>query len=293
MRNKRKVTYHIFRFYQRNTDNNFEDFDFDDFVNYLNGLNENEKKYYINESKFCSVEFISTLHQRNFQGRQKCFFGCIKSAPFGTRKNLLDHTTNSERNNPKLLTEGEKEQNYFILAFNRNSEFEIIYQNVHLGINAHQFKDYLDKMIYKYMLSLNVEQSFDTEIGDIIINNPEEIIDRIHRIVECKVYMDKEVLGSEFLNLSQRTLNVKNELIIGAKAEFNQSIREYVRDVLQNLTQDTRIFRIWVRGKDNNNNETKFFIEKIIKSNYIEVTIDPNSGAIVRDDIKREMINLI
>ncbi len=292
--NRRKITYHIFKFYENNNINHrYEDFNFEGFADYLNNLEDEDKRFSLNPTKFCSVDFVRVIQPRHYQGRNQCFFGCIKSASFGTRRELLDYQTNTERDNPKLLTEGEKEQNYFILAFNDDSEFEIIFQNAHLGISANQFKNYLDKFIWKYLQSLEQEKDFKTEMGDIIIEDPNEIISRLDRIVECKVYIDKEVLGSDFLNLTERTLNVKEDLVVDIKADIRKSIAQMTSDIIQNLTHDNRISKIWVRGKDNNRNETKFFIEKIMKSKYITVTLDPNTKSIVSDSIRREMINLI
>lgn len=288
----RKITYHIFKFYEHQ-DIAYENFDFDSFVEFINNLDDEDKKYNINTAKFCSIEFISQLEQKDCNGRLKCFFGCIKSAPFGVNKPLLDYSNNTERDNPKNLTEGEKEQNYFILAFNNNSEFEIIFQKSGLGISINQFKNYIDELMTKYLSSINLQKEFRTEMGDIIIENLNEIIDRIDRIVECKLYIDKQVLGSDFLGLSNRTLSVKKELTISAKAEYNQSIVQFLRDILQNITHNNTISRVWVRGKDNNNNEAKFFIEKIMKGNTISVDINPTTGAVVRESIKQAMINLI
>jgi hypothetical protein len=292
--NTRKITYHIFKFYDNNNINDrYEDFDFNGFARYLNNLEDENKRFSLNPTKFCSLDFIREINQRNFEGRQKCFFGSIKSASFGTRRELLNYQTNKERENPKLLTEGEKEQNYFILAFNNDSEFEIIFQNAHLGISANQFKNYLEKFMWLYLQSIDEEKEFKTEMGDIIIDDPEEIINRLDRIVECKVYIDKEVLGSDFLQLTNRTLNVKEDLVVDIKADIRQSIAQLTKDIIQNLAHDNRISKVWVRGKDNNSNESKFFIEKIMKSKYITVTLDPNTKSIVRDSIRQEMINLI
>ena len=291
---KRKITYHVFKFYEgHNLNHQFEDFNFDGFTEFMNNVEELNKRFPISDTKFCSLDFIEEINPRNYQGRTKCYFGCVKSATYGTRKDLLDSATNSERENPKELTEGEREENYFVLAFTGTSEFEIIFQNAHNGITSNQFKSYLDKFIFRYLNSIEEEMNFNTEIGDIIIENPEEIISRLDRIVECKVYIDKEVLGSQFLNFTERTLNVKEDLVVDIRADFKQSIVEVARDLMQNIVHNNRISKIWIRGKDNDNNETKFFIERIMKSNYIDVTLDPNKKSIVKASIKTELINLI
>lgn len=162
-----------------------------------------------------------------------------------------------------------------------------------MGISINQFKNYIDNLINKYLSSINLQKEFRTEMGDIIIENLNDIIDRIDRIVECKLYIDKQVLGSDFLGLSNRTLSVKRELTISAKAEYNESIVDFLRDILQNITHNNTISRVWVRGKDNYNNEAKFFIEKIMKENTINVDINPTTGSVVRESIKQAMINLI
>lgn len=87
----RKITYHIFKFYEHQ-DIAYENFDFDSFVEFINNLDDEDKKHNINTAKFCSIEFISQLEQKDCNGRLKCFFGCIKSAPFGVNKPLLDYS---------------------------------------------------------------------------------------------------------------------------------------------------------------------------------------------------------
>ncbi|MBY0487833.1 MAG: hypothetical protein K2P85_11700 [Flavobacteriaceae bacterium] len=290
----KKITYHIYNLYEGlNIENSFEDFDFPDFANFLNSLNDEDRKMPISDKKFCALDFIETIEPRYFQGRQKCYFGMIKSASFGTKKNLIDSVTNTERENPKQLTEGEKEENYFVLAFKDNSEFEIIMQNTHLGITSNHFKNYLDKFIYRYLSVKQIEQEFNTEIGDIIIDDPNELIAQLDRIIECKVYMDKEVLGSQFLGLSNRTVQVKKDLIIDVKADTMMNIRDFAKDVATNIASNTNISKVWICGKDNDKNEHKFFIERIIKTNHIKVIIDPTTKAIVKDLMKKEMIKLI
>lgn len=291
---QKKVTYHIFKLYEGlKVDNGFEDFDFPDFVSYLNSLDAESRKFAINKKKYCAIDFIETIDARYFQGRQKCYFGMIKSASFGTKKNLLDSETNTERENPKELTEGEKEENYFVLAFKDNSEFEVILQNTHLGITTNHFKNYFDKFINKYLSSRQIEKAFNTQMGDIIIDDPNELIAQLDRIVECKVYMDKEVLGSGFLRLSNRTVQVKKDLIIDVRADTMMNIRDFAKDVASSLASNTTISKVWICGKDNDKNEYKFFIQRIMKTNHIEVTLDPTTKAIVKDLMKTEMIKLI
>ena len=290
----KKVTYHIFKLYEGlKVDNGFEDFDFPDFVSFLNSLEVEERKMEINAKKYCAIDFIETIDSRYFQGRQKCYFGMIKSASFGSKKNLLDSTTNTERENPKELTEGEKEENYFVLAFRDNSEFEVILQNTHLGITTNHFKNYFDKFINKYLSLNHIEKNFNTEMGDIIIGDPNELIAQLDRIVECKIYMDKEILGSDFLKLSTRTVQVKKDLVLDVKADAKMNIREFVKDIASSMMSNENITKVWVCGKDNNKNEHKFFIERIMKTNHIEIILDPTTKAIVKDLMKTEMIKLI
>jgi len=291
---QKKVTYHIFRMYEGlKVEDGYEDFDFSGFVDFLNSLDEEERKMSISDKKFCALDFIEIINPKYFEGRQKCYFGMIKSASFGTKKNLLDSLTNTERPNPKKLSEGEKEENYFVLAFNDNSEFEIILQHTHLGITETHFKNYLDKFINRYLSVKGIEKVFNIEMGDIIIDDPNELIARLDRIVECKVYMDKEVLGSDFLNLSNRTVSVKKDLIIDVKADTRMNIREVARDVVANFAGNTHISKVWICGKDNDKNLHKFFIERVMKTNHIKVTLDPTTKAIVKDLMKTEMIKLI
>jgi hypothetical protein len=290
----RKVTYHVFKLYPNgHFDRIYENFDFDSFLNYINALPQTQRRYTISDTKFCSLDYFIRLDNRHNNRRVKCYFGCIKSAVHGSKKNLIDSVTNNERINPKEQSEGEREDNYFVLAFNNEGEFEIIFQNAHNGITPQQFKNYLETYMDSYIADNRLTRDYGIDFGDIIIEDPQELIRRLDRIVECKVYIDKNILGSDYLGLTNRTLSVKSDLIVDIKADYSQSIDQAVLDIYQNLRNNTQISKMWVRGKDNESNESKFFIERIQKTKFINITLDPVTKSLVRDSARSELINLI
>ncbi|SFB71781.1 hypothetical protein SAMN04487907_101238 [Zunongwangia mangrovi] len=293
----RKITYHLYKFYEERLPDTalYQNFDFEDFITFLHNLNPKERKKGLSDSKFCSLDFIEDITSDSLKrrGKTRVYFGAMKSAIYGSKKDLLDSETNEERENDKKVSEGEKELNYFILAFDNNAEFDIIYQTIHNGVTAYQFYKYLETYIDRYIIAQNIQKNFVTSFGDVIVNNPKELIHDLHRVVECKIYMDKKILGSDFLNISERTYTVKDYLKVDVTADIKKSIDGFAIDCINGLKNDRRIDKIWIRGKDSESNESKFFIEKIQKSKFLKVEIDPIKRTLKKSDVKTKMISLI
>lgn len=85
---QKKITYHIFKFY-KGEDISYDEFDFNNFVEFVSNLDDESKKYNINRTKFCSIEFINQLEQRDCNGRLKCFFWQYQICTFWDKQTLI------------------------------------------------------------------------------------------------------------------------------------------------------------------------------------------------------------
>lgn len=289
----RKVTFHVLKFYRNNTtDLLYNDFDFNAFTNWFNQLEDEEKIFNISQNKFTSLDKIEKVNIRQIENHPNVYFGMMSTGNFGSRRNLKDSRNNSRRENPKRIEEGEEQENYFLLGFKTNGDIDLIIQNSGRGIKSLHLKNYLDKYIQLYLNSLEMTKDFKIVEGA-VISTEDIMIDRLERVTKTKIYIDKSILGEDGLNLANRTLQAREELIIDVRAQKGQDIRDLLSDLRQNLVYNTKIDKIWIEGKDNNGNINQFYLDKIQKTTFVTIDIDTGTGSLINDSIKQELLNLL
>lgn len=289
----RKITFHTLKMFKKKTnDVIFDDFDFDDFATWFNGLQDEDKIFNLSQNKFTSMDHINLIPQREITTHKKAYFGMMSTGNFGSRRNLKNSVDNSKRPNPKKIEEGEEQENYFILAFNSNGDIDMIMQNAGRGIKSVQLKNYLDKYFNIYLTDHLLAKEFRLVEGT-VVSTPDKMIDRLDRVTKTKVFIDKSILGKDELDLAERTLQAREDLIIDVRASRGKDIRDLLQDLRQKLVYNSKIDKLWVEGKDNHGNVSQFYLNQIQKSTYVTIDIDPSTAALVRSDIRRELIKLL
>lgn len=289
----RKITFHVLKLFKNRTaDIIYNDFDFEPFINWFNSIGVEDKIFTLTQNRFTSLDSIEKVTLRTVENHPNVYFGMMSTGIFGSRRNLKNSVDNSRRENPKAIHEGEEQENYFVLGFKTNGDIDLILQNAGSGIKSLHLKNYLDKYITMYLNSLGVSKEFKIVEGA-VISTPDRMIDRLDRVIKTKIYIDKSILGEDQLNLANRTLQAREDLIIDIRAQRGQDIRDLLADVRQRLVYDTKIEKLWVEGKDNNNNISQFYLNKIQKSTFVTIDIDPNTAALVSNSIKTELLNLL
>ena len=289
----RKITFHVLKFYKNRTaDLIYNDFDFEAFVAWFNLQNATEKLYNISENKFTSLDKIEKVSLRVIENHPNVYFGMMSTGNYGSRRNLKDSENNSRRENPKRISEGEEQENYFVLGFKTNGDVDLIFQNAGRGIKSLNLKNYFDKFFLQYLNSLGQSKEFKLVEGS-VISTEDTMIARLDRVTKTKVFIDKSILGEDGLNLANRTLQAKEDLIIEVTAQRGQDIRDLLSDLRQRIVYDTKIDKIWVEGKDNHGNLSQFYLKNIQKETYITIDIDATTASLENDSVKRELLKLL
>ncbi|UOK43406.1 MULTISPECIES: hypothetical protein [Flavobacterium] len=289
----RKITFHVLKFYKNNSaDLIYNDFDFEAFMKWFNKLDDKEKIFNLTETKFTSLDILEKISLRNIENHPNVYFGMMSTGNFGSRRNLKDSRSNTKRPNPKRIEEGEEQENYFLLGFKSNGDIDLIMQNAGRGIKSLNLKNYLDKFMQKYLNSKGESKEFNLVEGA-VISTEDTMIARLDRVTKTKIFIDKSILGEDSLNLANRTLQAREDLIIDIRAQKGQDIRDLLSDVRQRLVYNTKIDKIWVEGKDHNGNLSQFYLNKIQKSTFVTIDIDPTTASLISDSIKRELLKLL
>ncbi|MBY8961183.1 hypothetical protein KJK34_00300 [Flavobacterium sp. D11R37] len=269
----------------------YNDFDFESFFYWFKDLSDDLKVYYISKTKFTSIDYFEEIDKKYCQGFNRVFFGMFSTGNHGSRRNLKDSKDNSKRDNPKRISEGEEQENYFLLCFNSPGNVELILQNAGRGVTSINIKNYFDKFFNRFLSEHGYDKEFILKEGT-IVETTDIMIDRLDRITKTKIFIDKSILSDE-LDISDRTVQAKADLIIDVRARRGQDIREFLEDLRQKVVYKSKIDKVWIEGKDNNGNSSNFFIDQVQKSVFIDVEIDLNTAAIVMPEVKKALLNLI
>lgn len=255
---------------------------FDSVISYINSLPNTERKYNLGDNKFCFLE----SYQVN--GTQSKII--MKSAKHSFRPNLIHRDTVEERENPKRIEEGECEKSHIVTKFTRNAICLIL--DVHRGgITIRQLVKYLN------------EFGRNVNIGGILVNFGYEIVvdedflaelNNLDRVTCAEVIMDKQILGSDALNYSNRINQVKQNITLTVKAERGGNIIDSVTDIYHRFRGGSeRIDRIRIVGRNDENNEVKLSTDFIERQEWIQASINEETGEISSSEVFSEMESVL
>lgn len=205
----------------------------------------------------------------------------FKSAKHSYRAPLLDKNTVEERENPKTMAEGEQMKTHALVKFKEGDA--ILFLETGNGmLTCANIVDYLNKAIPFYNAQFNNED--DKIIGhftfDMIPRDDfREVLQGMTRVVCAEIFVDKVLLGSDALDFSEPSEEIKEEVIVKVQAGRKKTIKEHVYDFLDKYNgTDSHIKRIRVRGKLSNENEGIIDTGRIIKKEYVDAQQNEDTG---------------
>ena len=248
----------------------------DRIINFIDTLQRIEQKVELNNTKFCLIEAIN----RNNNILNLTF----KSAVHSYRAPLLDRHTVAERDNPKSLSEGETYKTHFLIKY-INGEAVVLAENLRSGIAILQLTMYLNYFKLKYEDVNNVTLDYKFSYDIILKDNIDEELSNLTQVKSTDVYVDKQILGSEALNFSERLTTVQEQIIISVKATRSNSIKEVALDLLANFNGGNRsVKKIRIKGKNETNNDVTIDTSFIEKQEIIDAQVDPDTGEEMRGE---------
>lgn len=245
----------------------------------INRLAKVDRNITIKNPKFGFLDSLNTNSQNTIH---KIIF---KSASHSFRPPLVHRNTILERESPKTMEEGETQKTHLITKA-INGDVILILEKHQAGLSIQQIKYYLNNYTVSGESDVPVRFDFET----IAKENFLEEIESMSRVISADVYVDKQLLGSEVLNFSERTNTVKHEVIISVKAKNKNNISEFARDVFAKLNGgQNEIQRLRVVGRNSENNVVKINTDFIERQEYVRPRINEVTGEISTDDLFNEM----
>lgn len=243
-------------------------------LNYITSLSKTNRKQDFSDDKFCFIETFNYDEENNIL---KLLF---KSARHSYRSPLINRRTVEERENPKSNDEGERYQTHLIIKF-KDGDAIVFLETYQGALKLKQVTDYLNhfNLLYNSSHTRNrLKFFFNFEI--IPRDNFREVLESLERVVCANIYIEKQLLGSDALNFSNRINEVQEEIIIEVKAKRNRDISSTVNDLFAKFNGGQTIKKMRIVGRNQNNNEVILDTDFIVKREYVNAQINEETGEI-------------
>jgi len=245
----------------------------------LNDLERIDRKKTISGKKFGLLDNINSNRERS---KHKLLF---KSATHSFRPNLIDKSTVEERPNPKTIDEGETQKTHLIIKY-INGDIIIALERHFQGMSIKQIVDYLNHFATQFDEENSFKFAFETILKDDFL----EEIEGLSRVVSADIFVDKQVLGGDALNFSERINTVQHEIVVSVKAKRLDTIKDFTRDIyaLFNGGQQS-VNKIRLIGRNNDNNVVTINTDLIERQEYVMTTVNDITGEIVTSELFIEL----
>lgn len=262
-------------------------FDIKETLEYVSKLSKKKRFYDLKNDKFCFLDTFSI--DNNFCS------GYFKSARNEFRPNLINKSTGNERKNPKEKTEGDIEKTHFVIRVdNSNNEVYLFLEHNHTGISVLNIINYLNKYGREFASKRNISSRFTVFYQMIARNNFLTELEKLERTKIAEIHVDKQILGNDFLNFSNRTLTIQQDVLLKVKAERSEDIKNFAVDIFNKFSgkQDDSISKIRIYGQDENGNETFIDTSFMGQVDFISANLDDDTGEAVSLDLLSGIRNI-
>lgn len=254
--------------------------------NYLQLEPKKAKKIDLSENKFCFLDYCE------FDSTNNAHKLVFKSATHSYRANLINKKTVEERINPKSIDEGEGLKTHLIIKY-KSGDAIMLLEASQKGLNSKHVVYYLNYFISKYNANHKIKQLNYFNFALIPRDDFREVLESMSRVVTASIYVEKQILGSEALNYSERLGSAQEDIIISVKTKKNESIKNFAYDAFALLSGGkSKINKIKIEGKNSSKNDVIIDTDFIVRKEYVETQINEDTGEIYTPNMLIQMTEL-
>lgn len=203
----------------------------------------------------------------------------FKSAKYHHRPPLIDLTA-TERDNPKKLNEGESEATHVSIKF-LDQEAILLLEERRAGISLKTLVYYLNR--FAHQLAEKEKQKIPWYIVDGVIPKGDFLSElrKMKRAQLGLVHIEKQILGDECLNFSNRIEESQNDLILSIRAKRKHSLQSLMADVYKLfIAKKQHVTKIRVYGYTLNENPVLLDTDMVKQIEYAEVDLNSETGVV-------------
>ena len=242
-------------------------------LQYINAQSNRAKKQDISDDRICFLDIFE-------YNEDSCLLKMLfKSAKHSYRAPLLNRNTVEARENPKTMEEGEQIKTHLLIKF-VNGDAIVFLETGRNVLTLKIITDYLNTFISIFNNAHRRDRIEGTFSFDMIPRDDfREVLDNMERVLCAEVFIDKQVLGNDALNFSDRIEHVQDNIILEIKTERRETIKHTIYDIFSRLTGGQSVIRrIRVKGKTSDTNESIIDTSFINKKEFIDAQQNEDTG---------------
>lgn len=273
---KRKLSYWGIEF--ASGDNHFFDApQFCRFFSYVQGLPDDEKLF--RDEKNNKAVALSSIRDETKQGL-RLFKIVFKSCKYNHSPDYMSSTDGSERPTDKQLFEGDKELTHMCMRIDGNEAFTI-FEERRNGVTMGGVIKYFNKLLHAFLTQDGITDNFYLWASIIPPDDFLTALEAADRVSVAELFVEKTVLGSNYLGLMNVDANSQDDLIMTLRSKPRQSLpkRALKQTFLSLTTEGSKVRRIRLYGKDIN--KMSVMIDSLKGKRVEEITVDLTPNGVV------------
>ena len=250
---------------------------FCEFLTYVHGLGDEDKLF--RDERNNKAVALSSIRDETKQGL-RLFKIIFKSCKYNHSPDYMSSTDGSERPTDKQLYEGDKELTHMCMRIDTEEAFTI-FEERRNGVTMGGVIKYLNTLLKRFLLIRGFADNFYLWASIILPDDFLSALNRAERISIADLFVDKIVLGSNYLNLMDIDASSQEAVVMTLKSKPRQSLpKRAIQRAFNTLTTEgTKISRIRLYGKDIN--KMNVIIDSLNGKQVKEVIVDLTSTGIV------------
>jgi hypothetical protein len=238
-----------------------------------------------------SYYFLSEVE--GVEGREDIDKLIFKRAKYGSRPPLVHKETLEERDNPKELTEGERVLTHIVLRYFQD-EVVALLESVAGGVTIGRIEHYLNDYAARFHESRGEQKNYTISHQIVATENFTEALSKLNRVAVGKVFIEKQYLGSEYLNLSNRTRDVREQIEIQVKAQRKKSIEDFIEDVYAVFqSADSKVLRIRAEGFNQESQPVTIDTDILRKTEPLNFSPNILTGELRSSEVFGQLVEMI
>lgn len=247
------------------------------FLSYVQGLSTDEKLF--RDEKNNKEVALSSIRDETKQGLH-LFKIVFKSCKYNHSPDYMSSADGSERPTDKQLYEGDKELTHMCMRIDGNEAFTI-FEERRNGVTMGGVIKYFNKLLHSFLAQEGETNNFYLWANIIPPDDFLTALEAADRVSVAELFVEKKVLGSNYLGLMDVDANSQDDLIMTLRSKPRQSLpkRALRQTFLSLTTEGSKVSRIRLYGKDIN--KMSVMIDSLKGKRVEEVTVDLTPNGVV------------
>lgn len=274
---RRKVTYWSINFIDKHDDSCvFDSTLFCKFLEYAANLPDEQRVSRDGKSNK-AVSLLKIDKKEQGVGLYKIIF---KSCKYNHSPEYMSSIDGSERPSNKRLDEGDKELTHMCVRIDEDEAYSI-FEERRNGVTMKGIMVYFNSLLVNFLEQKNIDRDLYLRPSAIPSEDFLQALENANRISIAELFTEREILGSDYLNLIDIDENSRNELQIIIKSKPREGlIKRKFKDWFNHMaSEETRTKRIRLHGVDDDHKN--IIIDSLNGKRKKEIDVDLTDNGVV------------